>query len=329
MNILKSINKIPGGMMIVPLILAALIHTFAPKALEIGSFTSAIFSKEGLDAMIGLQLFFIGTKLKVRQAPEALKRGAVLLIAKYATGAIVGLLIAKLFGLPGIFGISVLAIISTMTGANGGLYLSLMGEYGDTADSAAMSLLNIHDGPFLAMLTLGVTGLAHIPFLNLVAAILPLLIGAILGNLDGNFEKLFSPGLPIVIPFIGFTIGAGIDLGNIVTAGVNGIILGLSVIIIGGGLTFLSDRFILRRPGYAGAALSSSSGNSIATPAALAMVDHSYQPYVQSATVEIASAVVLTAILVPFITAFVAKRYGSGKVAEELNQEQDVSESLP
>jgi len=329
MNILKSINRIPGGMMIVPLILAALIHTFAPKALEIGSFTSAIFSKEGLDAMIGLQLFFIGTKLKVRQAPEALKRGAVLLIAKYAAGAVIGLLIAKFFGLSGIFGISVLAIIATMTGANGGLYLSLMGEYGDTADSAAMSLLNIHDGPFLAMLTLGITGLAHIPFMNLVAAILPLVIGAILGNLDGNFEKLFSPGLPIVIPFIGFTIGAGIDLGNIVTAGVNGIILGLSVIIIGGGITFLADRFVLRRPGYAAAGLSSSSGNSIATPAAIAAADHSYQPYVQSATVEIASAVVLTAILVPFITAFVAKRYGSGKSPKNLNQEQDAGEAPP
>ncbi|GGE27965.1 2-keto-3-deoxygluconate permease [Pullulanibacillus camelliae] len=328
MNILESIRKIPGGMMIVPLILAALIHTFVPKVLEIGSFTSAIFSKEGLDAMIGLQLFFIGTKLKVRQAPEALKRGGVLLIAKYATGAIVGLIIAKLFGLSGIMGISVLAIISTMTGANGGLYLSLMSEYGDTADSAAMSLLNIHDGPFLAMLTLGVTGLAHIPFLNLLAAILPLLIGAILGNLDGNFEKLFSPGLAVVIPFIGFTIGAGIDLGNIVKAGVNGIILGLSVIIIGGGLTFLADRYILRRPGYAGAGLSSSSGNSIATPAAIAAVDHTYQPFVQSATVEIASAVVLTAILVPFITSFVAKRYGTGKPSDDFSQEKNINEAL-
>jgi 2-keto-3-deoxygluconate permease len=321
MNILKNIQKIPGGMMIVPLVLASLINTFAPEALKIGSYTSAIFSHDGLQAMIGLQLFFIGTKLKVRQAPEALKRGGVLLIAKYAAGAIIGLIVAKLFGMSGIMGISVLAIISTMTGANGALYLSLMGEYGETADSAAMSLLNIHDGPFLTMLTLGVTGLAHIPLINLVAAILPLFIGAVLGNLDGNFEKLFSPGLAVVIPFIGFTIGAGIDLGNIIKAGSAGIILGVAVIVFGGGLTFLADRLILRRPGYAGAALSSSSGNSIATPAALAAIDHNFQPFVQSATVEIASAVVLTALLVPFITSFVAKRYGSGKPSGSLDQE--------
>ncbi|MCL6633914.1 MAG: 2-keto-3-deoxygluconate permease, partial [Alicyclobacillus herbarius] len=254
MRILKGINRIPGGMMIVPLLLAAIINTFAPQVLQIGSFTSAIFSNKGLDAMIGLQLFFIGTRLKLRQAPEALKRGIVLLLAKWAAGAVLGLLIAKLFGLGGVLGISVLAIVSTVTGANGALYLSLMGEYGETVDSAAMCLLNIHDGPFLTMLTLGVTGLAHIPLINLLAAIIPLVVGAILGNLDGDFEKLFAPGLAVVIPFIGFTIGAGIDLGNVIKAGGSGILLGFVVIVIGGGFTFLADRFILRRPGYAGAA---------------------------------------------------------------------------
>lgn len=66
MHVLRTIRRVPGGVLIVPLIVAALIHTFAPGALKIGSFTSAIFSAHGLDAMIGLQLFFIGTKLRVR-----------------------------------------------------------------------------------------------------------------------------------------------------------------------------------------------------------------------------------------------------------------------
>lgn len=307
MAVLKTIRRIPGGVMIVPLILAALIHTFAPGALEIGSFTSAIFSSKGLDAMIGLQLFFIGTRMELRQAPEAIKRGIVLLIAKYGAGALLGLLIAHFFGLGGILGISVLAIVSTVTGANGALYLSLVGEYGDTEDSAAMCILNIHDGPFLTLLTLGVTGLAHIPAVNLLAAILPLVIGAVLGNIDHEFRKLFAPGLAVVIPFIGFTIGAGINLGNLISAGLDGVLLGLTVIVVGGGAAILADRYVLRRPGYAGAALASSSGNSIANPAAVALIDSSYQHFVQQATVEIASAVVLTAILVPFLTAFFAR----------------------
>ena len=312
MQVLQTIRRIPGGMMIVPLILAALIHTFTPGVLTLGSFTSAIFSAHGLDAMIGLQLFFIGTRFKVRQAPEVIKRGVVLLLTKYAAGAILGLLVAHYFGLGGILGVSVLAIVSTVTGANGALYLSLVGEYGDTEDSAAMCILNLHDGPFLTLLTLGVTGLAHIPALSLLAAVLPLLIGAVLGNIDSGFEKLFAPGVHIIIPFIGFTIGANINLGNLVHAGTSGIVLGLVTMLIGGGAAILADRRILRRPGYAGAALSSSSGNSIANPAAVAALDLHYHPFVQQATVEIAASVVLTAILVPFLTSYFASRFGRG-----------------
>ena len=317
MHVLRSVRKIPGGMLIVPLIVAALIHTFTPGALTIGSFTSAIFSAHGLDAMIGLQLFFIGTRFKVRQAPEAIKRGVVLLLAKYGAGAILGLAVAHFFGLGGILGISVLAIVSTVTGANGALYLSLVAECGDTEDSAAMCILNIHDGPFLAMLTLGITGLAHIPALSLLAAVLPLVIGAVLGNIDDDFTKLFAPGLAVVIPFIGFTIGANINLGNLLRAGFGGVMLGLITIVIGGGAAILADRYILRRPGYAGAALASSSGNSIATPAIIAGLDATYRPFVQQATLEIAASVVLTALLVPFLTNYFALHFGSGNTASE------------
>ena len=312
MQVLKTVRRIPGGMMIVPLVLAALMHTFIPGVLNLGSFTSAIFSAHGLDAMIGLQLFFIGTRFKLRQAPEVIKRGVVLLLARYAAGAMLGLLVAHYFGLSGILGVSVLAIVSTVTGANGALYLSLVGEYGDTEDSAAMCILNLHDGPFLTLLTLGITGLAHIPAINLLAAVLPLLIGAILGNIDGGFEKLFAPGVHIIIPFIGFTIGATINLGNVIHAGMGGIVLGLATILVGGGATILADRRLLRRPGYAGAALSSSSGNSIANPAAVAALDAHYHPFVQQATVEIAASVVLTAILVPLLTSYFAARFGRG-----------------
>ena len=313
MKIIKGMQKIPGGMMVIPLVIASIINTFAPHALKIGSFTTAIFSGAGLQAMIGLQLFFIGTRLKVRQAPEAIKRGTVLLLAKWVAGAFLGLLIAKLFGLSGILGVSVLAIISSVTGANGALYLALMSEYGEPTDSAAMSILNIHDGPFIAMMTLGITGLANIPLIDLLAAIIPLAVGAILGNIDDDFTKLFSPGLAVVIPFIGFDIGAGINLGNVLKAGGGGLFLGVMVMVIGGGFTFLADRYILRRPGYAGVALATAAGNTIATPAAIALIDPRYKAFVQSATVQISAAVILTAILVPLITDYVAKRLGSGK----------------
>ncbi|AGK95843.1 2-keto-3-deoxygluconate permease [Clostridium pasteurianum] len=327
MKIMKTIQKVPGGMMVIPLLLAALINTFAPNALKIGSFTTAVFSNTAAATVVGLQLFFIGTGLRIKEAPEAIKRGSVLLISKYIAGAVLGIVIAKLFGTAGILGVSVLAIISSVTGANGSLYLALMGEYGDSKDLAAQSIMNIHDGPFLALLTFGVSGLANIPLMALFAAIVPLIIGCILGNLDVDFRKFFSQGVSITIPFIGFALGAGINFFSIVRAGFSGVILAAMVFIIGGGCAILGDKFINRRPGYAGAAIASAAGNTIATPAAIALVDKTYAPFVASATAQIAAAVVITAIIVPPFVDRMAKKYGSPKL-QNSKAEGNVSSSV-
>ena len=54
MNIKGSIEKVPGGMMVVPLITGALVNTFFPKALSIGGFTTALF-KNGAMPLIALE----------------------------------------------------------------------------------------------------------------------------------------------------------------------------------------------------------------------------------------------------------------------------------
>lgn len=53
MKILKGIKKIPGGLMVIPLLLGVTINTLFPKALTIGGFTTAIF-KESATALIAL-----------------------------------------------------------------------------------------------------------------------------------------------------------------------------------------------------------------------------------------------------------------------------------
>ena len=320
MKILSKVKKIPGGIMVVPLLLGAIMNTLVPGLLNIGSLSTAIFSSKGIATTIALALVCIGGQLNLKKAPEAIKRGGVLLLAKFAARALLGIVVERFFGMTGFLGISSLAIISSVTNGNGGLYIALMGEYGEPTDIAAQSVLNINAGPFLTLVALGTSGLAAIPAMSLLAAIGPLIVGVILGNIDSDIRDFLKPGVLMMIPFFAFCLGAGINLMNVATAGASGILLGLIVMVVSGVPLVFADKFINRRPGYAGAAAASAAGNSVATPAAVALIDPSYAPFVETATAQIAAAVVVTAICVPMFTAWMAKKYGCAR-DHELNDD--------
>ncbi len=288
--------------MIVPLFLASIINTFSPSLLRIGSFTTAVFSGEGSKTIIGLSLFFLGTSFKLKEAPEAIKRGSILLLTKLLAGGIIGIVVGKFFGQEGIFGISTLAIISAATNSNNSIYMALVNEYGDDIDIYAQSMLNFNTGPFFTLLIIGSFGNASIPFSELIGVIIPIFIGMILGNLDKDIRNFFEKGISMIIPFIGFCVGSTIDLREIINGGINGIILGIIVLIGTGIPLIIIDKLINRRPGYAGAALSSTAGNAVATPMVVGVIDSSFLPFVKAATTQIAAAVITTIILTPLLT---------------------------
>lgn len=109
-----------------------------------------------------------------------------------------------------------------------------MSEYGDETDCATMALLTINDGPFLTLVAMGASGLANIPLIALVAAIGPLLVGMILGNLDKDIADFLAPLGSILIPFVGFCLGSGIKITNLAIGGASGILLGIICCFIGG-----------------------------------------------------------------------------------------------
>ena len=305
MKIKATIEKIPGGMMVVPLILGAIIKTFFPEFLKIGGFTTAIAANPL--AILCVFLVCMGAGMDTKAAPRALKIGVVQTITKYGVAVAIGFMVSHLFGAKGLCGISAVAFIAAMSSTNGGLYTALTAEFGTKEEVGAIAILSIKDGPFLTMIALGSVGLASIPFMTLVGVILPLLVGAILGNLDPDMRSFLSKAGMVMIPFFAFGLGCGINLQTIYQAGFSGVLLGLLTVGICGFFTILTDK-LSGGTGVAGAANASAAGNAVATPAAVAMVDPTLAATAAVATPQVAAAVITTALLVPVLTAYVARR---------------------
>ncbi|WP_429310568.1 2-keto-3-deoxygluconate permease [Paenibacillus mucilaginosus] len=301
------IERVPGGMMLIPLLLGALINTFFPNTAGFfGSFTEGIF--KGALPFIALNIFCLGTQMDFKVAPAIAKKGGALLLSKVGIAAVVGIIAGKMIGDGVIWGgLSVLAIVVAMNDTNGGLYVSLMNQFGKKEEVGATTIMALETGPFITMLTLGLAGISAFPWQYMVGAILPLILGMIIGNLDKDMRTLFSKGSAMLIPFIGFTLGNGINLTKVYQAGLTGIALGIFVVLVTGGACFIADR-LTGGNGVAGIAAATTAGNAATVPAVIAAANPQYAEAAPSATVVVASCVVVTAIIVPILTAWWANR---------------------
>lgn len=316
MNIVKNMKKFPGGMMVIPLVIGCLINTFIPQVLEIGGFTTALF-KGGQATLVGLFIFCSGATINFKEVGAPLYKGIILTVLKLAVGVIIGYILNFIFGPAGFLGLTPFVVIAAVTNSNGAIYTALAKEFGDDTDVGAIAVLSLNDGPFLTMIALGTTGLASIPAIAIVAAIVPLIIGMILGNLDPDFRELLSNGLNMILPINGFVFGANMSLVSIVKAGIPGILLSVITILCTGVLTYFIYSLIRRKRDPMGAAIGTVAGNAVATPAAVAMADPTLEPYVEAATAQTAAAVVITAIVTPILTGYLSKR------AKKLNEENE------
>lgn len=149
----------------------------------------------------------------------------------------------------------------------------------------------------------------------LLAAILPMLLGFILGNGSERARDFLAPGERLIIPFAAFALGAGIDFTVLAGSGAIGIALGLATVIFSGGAAVLSLyawHRARRHPAptrnvISGVCEASTAGNAIATPLAVATIDPTLMPVQGVATAQVAAAVVTTAFTAPFLVAYISR----------------------
>ncbi|MBB3130606.1 2-keto-3-deoxygluconate permease [Paenibacillus rhizosphaerae] len=312
MKIKAAIDKVPGGMMLIPLLIGALIRTFFPQVFDMpefkSSFTGGLLT--GTSALLAAFYICLGSTIRFQATGYILKKGVSLWAGKIGTTFLIALLIKAIFPDQNnlFLGLSALAIIAAFSDTNGGLYMALMGQLGKKKeDVAAYSIMSLESGPFFTMLILGVAGLASFPIMAFVFAILPLVLGMILGNLDEKMREFLSKGQDVIIPLFSLAIGAGINLTNVVKAGFSGVILGIGVVVITGIVLFLIDR-LTGGDGVAGIAASSTAGNASAVPMAVAAVYSGYSSIAADATLQVTACVIVTAILTPLLTTWFARR---------------------
>lgn len=319
MQLKKSIESIPGGMMIVPLLIGALIRTCFPDVFNLPEFKSSFTGGmlTGTLPLLAASYVCLGSTIRFDAAGYILKKGVALWAGKIGTTFMIGFMIKLLVPDQNhmLFGLSALAIVAAFSDTNGGLYMALMSQFTRKAeDIAAYSIMSLESGPFFTMMILGVAGLASFPILAFVFALVPLIVGMILGNLDEDMREFLGKGYNVLIPLFALPLGAGIDLTQVVKAGTSGIFLGIFVVLLTGTVLYSLD-CLTGGNGVAGVAASSTAGNAAAVPMVVATVYSGYAEIAQTATVQVAACVIVTAILTPILTAWLAKKKNSTPVA--------------
>ncbi len=131
MKILKPIQKIPGGLMLIPMAVAAVVNTFFPQVMQIGNPFSAVFSNKGTMCVVGILLVFAGIQTRPVQLVQSLRRSGILVGLKLILNILLCTAALAMFGQEGLAGISILAFAAALTSCNPGVYIALMESLGD------------------------------------------------------------------------------------------------------------------------------------------------------------------------------------------------------
>ena len=188
--------------------------------------------------------------------------------------------------------------------------MGIISPFGDNSDKASFGIMLIFSMPMLPLLFFAFYsngGITTANIMQVVSLLIPFILGMILGNLDMDIKKVFAGGNAIILPFLGFEFGSTINLVEAVKKIPQGLLLSVIFFIIVIVPSYLVERFIMKRPGYASVASGSLAGVALSIPL---MVDQvTFGSYATDAIAILAFVLAITNILCPFLTRWNNKYY--------------------
>lgn len=173
---------------------------------------------------------------------DALHRGVLLILVRLGVAYGLCALFYALFGYEGFLGISFLAFVCAVTSANAALYMGIISPFGDKADKASFGIMLICSMPLLFLGFYGEAGFGEAQVMQIISLIIPFILGMVLGNMDMDIRdaaKMLPQGLLMSIIYF--------------------------IIVITP--SYIFERTVLHRPGYASVASGSLAGVALVSPA--------------------------------------------------------------
>lgn len=307
---LKFMRKIPAGTLLIPMLIAALLNTFVPGLFNIGGLTEALFTPKGANYVVGLVSFCSATSIDIKKIASVLKKQGVLLLVKIIVCFVFGYGYISLFGQEGIMGVSAIAFIVAICSVNPSVYLAIVSDYGDEDDKVAFGLVGLVCIPAFPMLVYSITNGGSVDWTPIISTIIPIILGMIIGNIDKDMAGLFSPGLPLLMPFLGWSVGSGINLVQAVQSGFSGIVITLFYYIVLLPPIYLTETKILKFDGMSTLGMSTIAGLSAAMPMMFVSNNPELFEIATQATSQITFGVVLTSIITPSLAKWLADQKG-------------------
>lgn len=207
-------------------------------------------------------------------------------------------------------GVSAIAFIVAICSVNPSVYLAIVSDYGDEDDKVAFGLVGLVCIPAFPMLVYSITNGGSVDWTPIISTIIPIILGMIIGNIDKDMASLFSPGLPLLMPFLGWSVGSGINLVQAVQSGFSGIVITLFYYIVLLPPIYLTETKILKFDGMSTLGMSTIAGLSAAMPMMFVSNNPELFEIATQATSQITFGVVLTSIITPSLAKWLADQKG-------------------